>query len=82
MTTSTIAIILLVGVFLALIIVRIPIPIALIASTALSMIYLEIPLMTMVQQMAKSINSFSLMAVPFLSLRERLWAPAESPIRW
>ena len=68
MTTSTIAIILLVGVFLALIIVRIPIPIALIASTALSMIYLEIPLMTMVQQMAKSINSFSLMAVPFFIL--------------
>lgn len=68
MTTSTIAIILLIGVFLALIIVRVPVPIALIASTALSMIYLDIPLLTMVQQMAKSINSFSLMAVPFFIL--------------
>lgn len=68
MTSTTIAIILLVGIFLGLVIWRIPIPIALMASTAVTMLYLKIPLMTMVQQMAKSINSFSLMAVPFFIL--------------
>lgn len=68
MSTSAIAILLLVGGFIALIILRVPIPIALVASTAVTMIYLDLPLMTMVQQMAKSINSFSLMAVPFFIL--------------
>ena len=58
MSTSAIAILLLVGGFIALIILRVPIPIALVASTAVTMIYLDLPLMTMVQQMAKSINSF------------------------
>lgn len=68
MSTSAIAILLLVGGFIALIVLRVPIPIALVASTAVTMIYLDLPLMTMVQQMAKSINSFSLMAVPFFIL--------------
>ena len=68
MTTTGIAITLLVGGFLALIILRIPIPVALMASTAVTMMYLNLPLMTMAQQMAKSINSFSLMAVPFFIL--------------
>lgn len=68
MSTSAIAILLLVGGFIALIILRVPIPIALVASTAVTMIYLDLPLMTMVQQMSKSINSFSLMAVPFFIL--------------
>ncbi len=66
--TTSIAIALLVGGFILLIILKVPIPIALIASTAVTMIYLDLPLMTMVQQMAKSINSFSLMAVPFFIL--------------
>lgn len=68
MTTSSIAIWLLLGGFIALILVKVPIPIALMASTATTMLYLDIPLLTMVQQMAKSINSFSLMAVPFFIL--------------
>ena len=68
MTTTSIAIILLLGVFAVLILLRTPIPIALMTSTALTMLYLDLPLMTMMQQMAKSINSFSLMAVPMFIL--------------
>lgn len=68
MTTTSIAIMLLIGIFLGLIIVKVPVPISLMASTAVTMLYLDLPLMTMVQQMAKSINSFSLMAVPFFIL--------------
>ena len=68
MSATGIAILLLVGGFLILIIARVPIPLALMASTAVTMLYLNLPLMTMVQQMAKAINSFSLMAVPFFIL--------------
>ena len=68
MSATSIAILLLVGGFLLLIVARVPIPLALMASTAVTMLYLKLPLMTMVQQMAKSVNSFSLMAVPFFIL--------------
>ena len=37
-------------------------------ATATTMLYLNIPMMTMVQQMAKSVNSFSLLAIPFFIL--------------
>lgn len=75
MTTASFAIFLLVGLFFLLILIaRIPIPIALMASTAVTMLYLGIPLMTMMQQMAKSINSFSLMAVPLFILAGEIMA--------
>ena len=68
MTSQTIGIILLLGIFIGLTILKTPIPIALITSTAITMSYLGLPLMTTVQQMAKQIDSFSLMAVPFFIL--------------
>lgn len=68
MTSTSLAILLLLGSFAVLILLRTPIPIALMVSTAVTMFYLKIPLMTMMQQMAKSINSFSLMAVPMFIL--------------
>lgn len=74
MTSTGFAIFLLVGVFLILILLRIPIPISLMFTTAITMMYLGIPLMTMMQQMAKSINSFSLMAVPLFILAGEIMA--------
>lgn len=68
MTSQTVGIILLLGIFVGLTILKTPIPIALITSTAITMAYLGLPLMTTVQQMAKQIDSFSLMAVPFFIL--------------
>lgn len=68
MSATSIAILLLVGGFLLLIFAKVPIPLALVTATSVTMLYLGLPLMTMVQQMAKAVNSFSLMAVPFFIL--------------
>ena len=62
------AIALLFGTFFFFIICRLPITFALAGSTALTMLYVHVPLMSLVQQMSKSINSFSLMAIPFFIL--------------
>lgn len=62
------AIALLLGTFFLFIICRLPITFALAASTAITMLYVHIPPMSLVQQMSKSINSFSLMAIPFFIL--------------
>lgn len=68
MTETQVAIILLFGIFAVLVVCKLPIPFALMAGTATSMLYLGLPIMTMVQQMAKAVNSFSLMAIPFFIL--------------
>ena len=68
MSSQAIGILLLLGIFIGLTIIKTPIPIGLITATAITMLYLKLPLMTTVQQMAKQIDSFSLMAVPFFIL--------------
>ena len=68
MTNIQIATIILFSVFAFLLVVKMPIPFALIIATASTMVYLGIPLMAMVQQMAKSVNTFSLLAIPFFIL--------------
>ena len=65
MGDPNIAIAILLGSFAVLIICKLPITFALISSTMLTMFYLGMPPVAMVQQMAKAIDSFSLMAVPF-----------------
>ncbi len=68
MADMNLAIAILIGSFFIFVICKMPITFALAASTSLTMLYLGIPLMAMVQQMAKAINSFSLMAIPFFIL--------------
>ncbi|MBE6907959.1 MAG: TRAP transporter large permease [Ruminococcaceae bacterium] len=68
MADMNLAIAILLGSFFIFVICKMPITFALAASTSLTMFYLGIPLMAMVQQMAKAINSFSLMAIPFFIL--------------
>jgi tripartite ATP-independent transporter DctM subunit len=63
-----IAIFLLLAFFAVMIICKLPVTFAMIISTAVVMLYLKIPMMTMVQQMSKSVNSFSLLAIPFFIL--------------
>ena len=65
MGDPNIAIAILLGSFAVMIICKLPITFALISSTMLTMFYLGMPPVAMVQQMAKAIDSFSLMAVPF-----------------
>jgi len=68
MFDTNIAIGILLGSFLILTLIRVPICFVLAFSTALTMLYCNIPLMAMAQQMSKAINSFSLMAIPFFIL--------------
>ncbi len=68
MADMNLAIAILLGSFFIFVICKMPITFALAASTSLTMFYLGIPLMAMVQQMAKAVNSFSLMAIPFFIL--------------
>lgn len=68
MFDPSIAIALLLGIFALLIIIRVPMIFALAASTTVTMIYTGIPLMAMAQQMAKAVDNFSLLAVPFFIL--------------
>lgn len=63
-----IAIAILLGSFAVLVICRLPITFALITSTMCAMFYMQLPPVAMVQQMAKAIDSFSLMAIPFFIL--------------
>ena len=58
----------LLGSFVFFIIIRIPVVFALAVSSCLTMFYMHLPLMAFIQQMAKSVNSFSLMAIPFFIL--------------
>ncbi|MEH7226336.1 TRAP transporter large permease [Bacillus sp. JJ1566] len=68
MASSTIAIIILVSSFVLLILFRFPIALTLVISSLLTVIYLDIPLPVIGQQMVQGINSFSLLAIPFFIL--------------
>ncbi len=65
MFDSATAIAILMGSFVFFIVIRLPITFTLAASVGLTMLYVNIPPMTLVQQMSKSVQSFSLMAIPF-----------------
>lgn len=61
-------IILLLGLFVILLIMRMPITFALGVSSIVTAIYLKLPLMTVLLQMVNGIHLFSLMAIPFFIL--------------
>lgn len=62
------AITLLIGIFILLLIMKAPISFSLLASSVVTALYLELPLMSIAVQMVKGIHSFSLMAIPFFIL--------------
>ena len=65
MDADILGITLLIGSFFLLLALRMPIAFALGISSVLTAWYLGLPLMIVLQQMAKGLNSFSLMAIPF-----------------
>lgn len=65
MTTATIAILILLGSFFLMILLRFPIAYAVAISSILCLLYQGKSLITICQQMVNGISSFSLMAVPF-----------------
>ncbi len=68
MFDQNIAILILLGVFTVMSCFKLPITFALAASSVLAAIYMKLPLMGVIQQMAKNVNNFSLMAIPFFIL--------------
>ena len=68
MVNPTVAAAILMGLFFALIILHLPITFSLCIATGACMIYCKIPLMTLIQNYSASINSFTLMAIPFFVL--------------
>ncbi len=65
MMDTTIATTILLGGFLLLLILRIPITFSLATASIATALYLKIPLMAIVQQMVQGVKSFSLLAIPF-----------------
>jgi len=59
---------LLLGLFLILLVLRVPITFVLAISSIVTALYLNIPLLAIVQRMAQGVNSFSLLAIPFFIL--------------
>jgi len=68
MGDPTIATILLIGGFFLLMFLRVPITFALASVSMATAVYLNIPLMAIVQQMVQGVRSFSLLAIPFFIL--------------
>jgi tripartite ATP-independent transporter DctM subunit len=92
MNQETIAILILVGSFLIMVLLRFQIAYAVGLASLFTLLYLRLPLTTICQQMVKGISSFSLMAVPFFitmgvlmgsgGISERLIALANSLVGW
>ncbi len=65
MQPDVLGITILVGTFFLLLLIRVPVAFALGVSSVLTAWHLGLPLMVVFQQMAKGLDSFSLMAIPF-----------------
>ncbi|HUX12132.1 MAG TPA: TRAP transporter large permease [Spirochaetia bacterium] len=65
MPDQTTAIILLLGIFGLLIVLRVSITFTLTFASLATAVYLHVPLMAIVQRMVQGVNSFSLLAIPF-----------------
>ncbi len=65
MADPGIATVLLLGSFVVMLLLQIPITFALAVASVVTAVYLDIPLMAIVQQMVQGVRSFSLLAIPF-----------------
>ncbi len=68
MFNTSVASTILVGSFLLLLILRMPITFSLFLSSIVTALYLNIPLLSIVQRLVSGVNSFSLLAIPFFIL--------------
>lgn len=92
MSAQSIAILILLGSFFIMILLRFPIAYAVALSSLFTLLYQGLPLTTIAQQMVKGISSFSLMAVPFFivmgvfmgsgGISEKLIALADALVGW
>ena len=92
MDANSMAILILLGTFFIMVLLRFPIAYAVALSSLFCLLYLGLPLTTICQQMVKGISSFSLMAVPFFitmgclmgsgGISEKLIALATACVGW
>jgi tripartite ATP-independent transporter DctM subunit len=68
MSTQTVGIVLLLGSFLGFVVFRIPVTFALVGSSVITALYLDLPVMAIWMRMTQGVQSFSLLAVPFFIL--------------
>lgn len=68
MTNASIAIAIMLGSFVIMLLLRMPISFTLGISSVLTALYLDIPLATLLQRMVSGVQSFSLLAIPFFIL--------------
>ncbi|HIW21738.1 MAG TPA: TRAP transporter large permease [Candidatus Dorea intestinavium] len=68
MPSEKIAILLLIGIFISLMAVRMPIALSIGISSIITCWYLKIPMQMVLQSMVKGVNTYSLLAVPFFIL--------------
>lgn len=68
METTTMAVWILAVSFFSFTMLRLPVALALFSSSLLSMVYLDVPLPTIGQQMIHGVSTFSLLAIPFFIL--------------
>ena len=68
MDPNDLAILILLGGFVLFLILKVPITFSLAISAILTAVYLNIPLLSIVQRMVQGVNSFSLLAIPFFIL--------------
>lgn len=72
MEATDIGTLILLGGFVILLILKVPITFSLAMSSILTAVYLNIPLLAIVQRMVQGVNSFSLLAIPFFILAGEL----------
>ena len=68
MAVNSVAIAILLGTFFVMVVFGVPITFALIVSSLATVAYLQLPIMIVFQQMAKGVQSFSLICIPFFIL--------------
>ena len=68
MTTDPVGIALLLGTFAVFVVIKFPVAFSLALSACITAVYLDIPLSAITQKMVASVDSFSLLAIPFFIL--------------
>ncbi len=72
MSTNAIALSILLSAFFGLIFIRVPIAVGLMASSVACALYLNIPMVVLIQKMVNGLNSFTFLAVPFFIIAGEL----------
>jgi tripartite ATP-independent transporter DctM subunit len=81
MTTTTIAVIILIASFIGLILLRFPIALVMFLSALFTAFYLDIPLSVIGQRMVLGVNSYSLLAIPFFILAGQIMSEGGLALR-